>query len=157
MDVQIVYYKLYSDGAFNTFLDKAKRLSSLSLNEICVSSIEENNKAFLECLEDSKLKGYEHIDSWLKELSDDYVKRKSESKCKGDTPDLQGYYDLWLNNTRLIVNGKYPIIEKWCNEHEVFLKNKMKTNNTTTNPPKSPKSNGAVPKPSPLPPPPRKK
>lgn len=108
MEVQVVYYKLYSDGAFNTFLGNAKRLSKLSLNEKCVSSIEENNKAFLECLEDVILKGYEYIDSWLKDLSNDYVKRKSE--CEGNTTNLQGYYDLWLDNTKLILNGKYPVI-----------------------------------------------
>lgn len=152
MNIEVVYYKLYGREEFQSLLEKAEKSSTLSKNELCVSSIEENNKAFLEHLEHIIPKDYEYIDFWLRGLISDYVKRKSRQK--GDTPYFQKYYDSWLNNTRLIVNGKYPIIEKWCNEYEIFLKNKneMKKRDTTTNSQKIPKSNGAVPKPSPLPP-----
>lgn len=130
LNIELVYYQLSSREIHYGEIENAKHFYSLgkecSPKQLCAISIKENNKAFLQELEEVVIpKGYEYCDYWLRGLLSSYVKRKSLSN--GDTPYFLEYYTSWLNNTRLILNGKYPIIQKWCDEYEAFIKNESQS------------------------------
>ena len=127
LNIELVYYQLFSKEVHYGEIQNAKHFYNLgkecSPKQLCAISIKENNKVFLQELEAVIPKGYEYLDYWLRGLISSYVKRKSLQN--GDTPYYFEYYYSWLNNTRLLLNGKYPIIEKWCDEYEISVKKEL--------------------------------
>lgn len=128
LNIELVYYQLFSKEVHYGEIENAKHFYNLgkecSSKQLCAISIKENNKVFLQELEEAVIpKGYEHLDFWLKGLISSYVKRKSLQN--GDTPYYFEYYDSWLKNTRLLLNGKYPVIEKWCDEYETLIRKSL--------------------------------
>lgn len=119
MKFERIYYELFGREIQCEAEDKARIMPY----EPCVSwavHIEDNNILFLEML-DKKIKegGPVFFDMWLRGLLSSYVKRCSREN--EDSPYLREYYIEWLNNTRLIINGKYPAVKKWCDEYEAFI------------------------------------
>lgn len=130
LNIELVYYQLFSKEIHYEEIQNAKHFYNLgkecSPKQLCTISIKENNKAFLQELADKIIpEGYDYCDYWLRGLLSSYVKRKS--RLNGDTPYFLEYYTSWLNNTRLILNGKYPVIQKWCDEYEAFIKNESQS------------------------------
>lgn len=128
LDIELVYYQLFSKEVHYGEIENAKHFYNLgkecSSKQLCAISIKENNKVFLQELEETVIpKGYEYLDFWLRGLISSYVKRKSLQN--GDTPYYFEYYDSWLKNTRLLLNGKYPVIEKWCDEYENLIRKSL--------------------------------
>lgn len=128
LDIELVYYQLFSKEVHYGEIENAKHFYNLgkecSSKQLCAISIKENNKVFLQELEETVIpKGYEYLDFWLRGLISSYVKRKSLQN--GDTPYYFEYYDSWLKNTRLLLNGKYPLIEKWCDEYENLIRKSL--------------------------------
>lgn len=126
LHIDLVYYRLCDEEMFYSSIERAKLLfevgKEIPNNLLCNISIERNNKFFLKELESKMIsKGYEYLDYWLRGLISDYVKRKSIEE--GDTPYYSEYYKSWLNNTRLVINNQYPIIQKWCDEYEKLIDN----------------------------------
>lgn len=136
LHVELVYYRLCNKNIFNSHIEKAKVLFNIgekvSEDLLCDISIKENNKSFLHELDKNIIpNGYEYMDYWLRGLISDYVKRKSVQN--GDTPYYVEYYVSWLNNTRLVINNQYPVIQKWCDEYEKLIVNNITNNIMETN------------------------
>lgn len=118
MKIERIYYRLWSKEAQRDYQDRARTGMPTAL-ELCAINIECNNALFVEELETIIPKGFGYCNNWLKGLIADYVKRCSRDN--GDTPYLLEYYIDWLNNTMLILNGKYPFIDEWCKEYREWI------------------------------------
>lgn len=120
MKIERIYYRLWPKEEQRLYQDRVRSGMPTAL-ERCAINIESNNTLFIEELETIVLKGYGYCDNLLRGLIADYVKRCSRDN--GDSPYLLEYYIDWINNTRLILNGKYPFIDKWCKEYEEWITN----------------------------------
>lgn len=128
LHIDLVYYQLLSKEEHYAEIENAKHSYELgkecSAKQLSVISIQENNKEFLKQLESAIPKGYEYLDCWLRGLISSYVKRKSSQN--GDTPYYYEYYSSWLNNTKLILNEKFSVIQDWCNKYDSLIRAKLK-------------------------------
>lgn len=123
MEIERIYYRLWDKPIQRIRMDKAEFSINagipLTLDILCTINIESNNNLFIEELETIIPKGFGYCNNWLRGLIADYVKRCSRDN--GDTPYLLEYYIDWLNNTMLILNGKYPFIDEWCKEYREWI------------------------------------
>ncbi|MBD3591194.1 hypothetical protein [Bacteroides sp. GM023] len=113
-----IYYEVFGREIQRVTEDKARVMSYEPRVSWAVNT-KDNNIIFLEILDDKIKEGYTHCDMWLRGLLSSYVKRCSHEN--GDSPYLLEYYIDWINNTVLILNGKYPAIESWCNEYKEWI------------------------------------
>lgn len=125
MEIERIYYRLWEKPIQRIRIEKAEFSINagipLTFDNLCAINIESNNSLFIEELETIIPKGYEYCNNWMSGLLSDYVKRCSREN--GDTPYLLEYYTSWINNTVLILNGKYPAIENWCKEYKEWIIN----------------------------------
>lgn len=123
MEIERIYYRLWEKPILRIRMDKAEFSINagipLTFDNLCAINIESNNSLFIEELETIIPKGFGYCNNWLRGLIADYVKRCSRDN--GDTPYLLEYYIDWLNNTMLILNGKYPFIDEWCKEYREWI------------------------------------
>lgn len=123
MEIERIYYRLWEKPIQRIRMDKAEFSINagipLTFDNLCAINIESNNSLFIEELETIIPKGFGYCNNWLRGLIADYVKRCSRDN--GDTPYLLEYYIDWLNNTMLILNGKYPFIDEWCKEYREWI------------------------------------
>lgn len=125
MEIERIYYRLWNKHIQAVRVEKAEFSIQTNLDIpfdiLCSINIETNNKLFIEELETVIPKGFGYCNNLLSGLLSDYVKRCSREN--GDTPYLLEYYIDWLNNTMLILNGKYSFIDEWCKEYKEWIIN----------------------------------
>jgi hypothetical protein len=132
MEIERIYYRLWEKSIQGIRMDKAEFSINagipLTFDNLCAINIESNNSLFIEELETIIPKGFGYCNNWLRGLIADYVKRCSREN--GNSPYLLEYYIDWLNNTMLILNGKYPFIDEWCKEYREWITNYFKEEST---------------------------
>lgn len=123
MKTELVYYRMWDKRTHAIRIEKAEfnfRVGiEMKYDLLSIINIEANNKDFLQELDTIMSKGAKYCEMWLSGLMSDYVKRSSKSN--NDSPYLLEYYTDWLDNTIFIINGKYPLIEKWCNNYKTWI------------------------------------
>ncbi len=120
MEIERIYYRIGSEEMQRSLQDRAKAGMPTAL-ELCAINIQCNNEYFVEELETITLRGNDYCEKRLRELMEDYVKRCSRDN--GGTPHLLEYYIDWLDNTRLILNGKHSTIDEWCKKYKEWITN----------------------------------
>ena len=132
MEIERIYYRLWDNHIQAIHVEKAEFSARVDLmipfDLLCSVNIEANNKIFIEELGTIIPKGFGYCNNWLRGLIVDYVKRCSRDN--GDTPYLLEYYIDWLNNTMLILNGKYPFIDEWCKQYREWIINYFQEEST---------------------------
>lgn len=120
-DIECVFYRMCDKVTFQQHIEKAKILSGLELrpNLAIWVRIRDNNKIFLEELQEHILNGYKDCDWWLRGLCADYVRRVS--RLNDDSEYNLQYYVDWLDNTRLICNNQ--VVVRWCDDYQRYVKN----------------------------------
>lgn len=118
MEIEKVYYEVFGRDTQRATEEKA-RVMSYEPRVSWAVHIKDNNIIFLEMLDEKIKEGYTHCDMWLRGLLSSYVKKCSREN--GDTPYRLEYYTDWINNTVLILNGKYPAVENWCKEYREWI------------------------------------
>lgn len=120
-DIECVFYRMCDKATFQQHIEKARIFSGLELrpNLAIWVRIRENNKVFLEELQEHILNGYKDCEWWLRGLCVDYVRRIS--RLNGDSGYNSQYYIDWLDNTRFICNNQS--IVGWCDDYQRYVKN----------------------------------
>lgn len=123
MEIERIYYEVFGRET-QCATEAQARVMSYEPRVSWAVHIKDNNIIFLEILDEKIKEGYTQCDMWLRGLLSSFVRRCSREN--GDTPYLLEYYTDWLNNTVLILNGKYPVIENWCEEYREWIINYFK-------------------------------
>ena len=121
-EIECVFYRMCAKEVFQRHIEKAVVIQEIEKRpELAVwARIRDNNKLFLEELNERIPNGYKDCDWWLRGLLADYVVRCSY----GSNTELktQSYID-WLDNTRFICN--HQSIVRWCDEYQSFIEKEV--------------------------------
>ena len=116
--IECVFYRMCAKEVFQQHIEKAVIISEIEKRpDLAVwARIRDNNKLFLEELNERIPNGYKDCDWWLRGLLADYVVRCSD---QSDSELKTQFYIDWLDNTRFICN--HQGIVRWCDEYQSFI------------------------------------